>query len=206
MTMVKICGITNLCDARLAERFGADAVGFNFYRKSPRYLSPESAGAITREVGEHIMKVGVFVNESLDNILATAETAGLDSIQLHGDETPSFVNDLKALTTAKLIKAFRVRADFDASMVADYDVDAVLLDTFSSDGYGGTGRRFDLGLVEKVDAQRLILAGGLTPGNVEEAISSIGPYGVDVCSSIESSPGKKDEQLLKDFIVMARKQ
>ncbi|MGI8813486.1 MAG: phosphoribosylanthranilate isomerase [Pyrinomonadaceae bacterium] len=205
MTMVKICGITNSDDARLAEKFGADALGFNFYPKSPRYVTPDKAGSITRSIGGEVWKVGVFVNESLENILTAVETAGLNAIQLHGDETSSFVSDLKVRTTAKLMKAFRVGPDFDASAIDDYDVDAILLDAFSSGEYGGTGLCFDLGIAKKVDRRRLILAGGLTTENVNAAISSIRPYGVDVCSSIESSPGKKDEQLLRDFILRARR-
>jgi phosphoribosylanthranilate isomerase len=202
MTKVKICGITNLEDALLSEKFGADALGFNFYAKSPRYISPENAREIIENLSPEILKIGVFVNETQDKILEIAENAKLDAIQLHGDEKPEFVRQLKAKTDLEIIKAFRVSEDFKPEDVLQYDVDAVLLDTYSTKDFGGTGEIFDWEIAKKVIVifPKMYLAGGLSAGNVAAALVEIKPFAVDTCSLIEKNKGVKDPQKLKDFI------
>ncbi|MDQ3061329.1 MAG: phosphoribosylanthranilate isomerase, partial [Acidobacteriota bacterium] len=131
MTKVKICGITNLEDALLSAKFGADALGFNFYEKSPRYIAPEKAREIIKELPAHVLTVGVFVNESLNKIIESAATAKLGAIQLHGEETPEFARELKAKSNLEIIKAFRVSPKFKPEDVLQYKIDAVLLDAYS---------------------------------------------------------------------------
>ena len=139
MTKVKICGITNLEDALLSIRFGADALGFNFYEQSPRFILPEAARTIIDELPESILKVGVFVNDELEKIAYIAKTANLDAIQLHGEESPAFAMELKLKTGLEIIKAFRISEDFKPEDVLRYDVDAILLDAYSPNEHGGTG-------------------------------------------------------------------
>lgn len=202
MTKVKICGITNLKDALLSVKFGADALGFNFYAKSPRYIEPQSAREIINELPENVLKVGVFVNEDIDTIVDTAETAGLDAIQLHGEETPDFAKDLVTRTGLEIIKAFRVSPDFDREQVLEYNVDAILLDAYSPKEHGGTGKTFDWRQYKKFyeSIPKLYLAGGLSHENVIFPISLIQPYAVDACSNLEKAPGVKDENKLINFI------
>jgi phosphoribosylanthranilate isomerase len=150
MTKVKICGITNLEDALLAAEFGADALGFNFYPKSPRYISPEKALEIVRQLPKKVLKVGVFVNESMEKISEIAEIAALNSIQLHGEESAEFARKLKAKTNLEIIKAFRVSPEFEPEEVLQYEVDAVLLDAYSPKEHGGTGETFDWEIAKKV--------------------------------------------------------
>ncbi len=207
MTKVKICGITNLEDALISVRFGADALGFNFYEKSPRYIVPEMAREIIDRLPQEILKVGVFVNESIKTITETCEIAGLDAIQLHGEEPPRFVSDLLKLTDRELIKAFRVFDGFRPEDTLDYDVDGVLLDGFSKSERGGTGKIFDWNIARMVSTltRQLYLAGGLSSKNVRSAISKVRPYAVDACSSIESAPGKKNPENLRRFITEAKR-
>jgi phosphoribosylanthranilate isomerase len=202
MTKVKICGITNPEDALLSARFGADALGFNFYPKSPRYISPENAREIIEQLPPGILKVGVFVNESIEKILEIAKTARLGAIQLHGDETIEFVSKLKAQTALEIIKAFRVSEDFKPEDVLKYEVNAVLLDAFSKQEYGGTGETFDWEIAKKVREvfPKMYLAGGLSADNVAVAIEKIKPFAVDTCSLIEKNKGVKNPEKLKDFI------
>jgi phosphoribosylanthranilate isomerase len=150
MTKVKICGITNLEDALLSAKFGADALGFNFYPKSPRYLLPEKAQDIIEQLPKEVLKVGVFVNESLEKISEIAAVAKLDAIQLHGEETPEFASKLKAKTNLEIIKAFRVSPEFKPEEVLQYEVDAVLLDSYNPKEHGGTGETFDWEMGRKV--------------------------------------------------------
>src|SRR5690349_14390789 len=138
MTLVKICGISNLEDAHAAVNAGADELGFNFYPKSPRYMEPAKTRDIIDQLSEEIYKVGVFVNERTEKILEIVDIAGLDAIQLHGDEDPSFVTDLQQATEKEIIKAFRVTPDFDAEKVIEFDAHAILLDSFSKNEYGGS--------------------------------------------------------------------
>ncbi len=202
MTKVKICGITNLEDALLSAKFGADALGFNFYPKSPRYISPDRVREIIEQLPKKVLKVGVFVNESSDVILETASAAKLDVIQLHGEETPAFVRELKAKTNLEIIKAFRVSESFQPEKVLQYEVDAVLLDTYSRYEHGGTGKTFDWEIAKKVREifPKMYLAGGLSAENVKRAILEVKPSTVDACSSLEEVKGIKSQAKVKNFI------
>ncbi len=202
MTRVKICGITNLEDALLSAKFGADALGFNFYEKSPRYISPESAREIIEQLPANVLKVGVFVNESLEKIVEIARIAKLDAIQLHGEETPEFARELKAKTNLEIIKAFRVSPEFKPEDVLQYEVDAILLDAHSLKEQGGTGEIFDWKIAKKVQEifPKMYLAGGLTHENVIRAIYDTKTFAVDVCSGIERVYGVKDRVKLINFI------
>lgn len=206
MTKVKICGITNLEDALLSVKFGADALGFNFYERSPRYVSPSDAESIVERMKAPIIKFGVFVNETIEEILDAEFISEIDVIQLHGDETPEFVARLRKETDAKIVKAFRVSDAFDIGLVNDYEVDAILLDSFSASEHGGTGNKFDWELTRKVAAnvEFLYLAGGLNPNNVADAIKSVQPFAVDVASGVELSKRKKDPKKLEAFIKNAK--
>lgn len=206
MVKVKICGITILKDALDSAEFGADAVGFNFYRKSPRCISADQAASITRELPRGIEKVGVFVNAEIDEILRTLDSAELDAAQLHGDESPSFVEDLRKRTGVKIIKAVPVGAELQTGSLTAYKCDAVLLDASVREIYGGTGETFDWELARRVSGEipELYLAGGLTPANVAEAVTLVKPYAVDVASGVESSPGRKDPAKLEAFISNAK--
>ena len=202
MTKVKICGITNLEDALLSAKFGADALGFNFYEKSPRYITPEKAREIIEQLPAKVLKVGVFVNESLDKIIEIAEAAKLDALQLHGEETPEFARELKTKTNLEIIKAFRVLPQFKPEDVLQYEVDAILLDAYSPKEHGGTGETFDWEIAKKVQQifPKMYLAGGLSVENVADAIEKVVPFAVDVCSGIESQKGLKDLPKTEKFI------
>ena len=205
-TKVKICGITNLEDALLSAKFGADALGFNFYLKSPRYISPEKAREIVEQLPKEVLKVGVFVNESLEKIIETAAIAKLEALQLHGEETPEFASYLKAETNLEIIKAFRVSPDFKPEDVLKYDVEAILLDAHSPKEHGGTGEVFDWEVARKVRAifPNMYLAGGLSVKNIEDAISIINPFAVDACSCLEKEKGRKDFDKVRLFVQMTR--
>ncbi len=202
MSRVKICGITNLEDALLAAELGADALGFNFYERSPRCISPEMAAMIIAELPPGIYTVGVFVNETSDRIAAIAEIAKLDAVQLHGEETPAFARELKLRTNLEIIKAFRVSASFEPEVVLQYDVDAILLDAYNAKGYGGTGETFNWEVAKRVQNifPKMYLAGGLTEVNIEHAIREISPFYADVCSGVESRKGVKDKEKLHALI------
>ncbi len=208
MTKVKICGITNLEDALLSAKLGADALGFNFYEKSSRYIAPRNAGKIIGRLAPDVWKVGVFVNETLEKIVETSVAAKLDVIQLHGDETPHFCNEIRAKTKLEIIKAFRVSESFKPEEVLQYDVDAVLLDAYSSTGRGGTGDTFNWEIALKVRElyPKLFLAGGLSPENVANAIAEVKPFAVDACSLLEKNKGRKDARKLESFLDAVSKQ
>jgi phosphoribosylanthranilate isomerase len=194
---VKVCGIKSFEDATLAVEAGADALGFILYPGSRRYCCAEAVRSIVRRLPPFIVTVGVFVNvpaaEELDQ---TAREAGIGILQLHGDEPPEFC---RALGSWPLIKTF-FPATGSAGLYEKYDVRAYLLDSRAGQSYGGTGKTFDWGLAGEVPRSRpVILAGGLHSGNVSEAIKTIRPYAVDVCSGVESAPGKKDPGKLRDF-------
>lgn len=202
MTKVKICGITNLEDALLSAKFGADALGFNFYPKSSRYITPENAREIIEKLPKEILKVGVFVNEDLDKIIEIAETAKLDALQLHGEETPEFAKELKSKTSLEIVKAFRVSPDFKPEDVLQFEVDSILLDAYNPKEHGGTGETFDWEIAKKVQEifPKMYLAGGLSPDNIAIAILHVEPYFVDACSCLENKKGKKEKSLLINFI------
>ena len=202
MTKVKICGITNLEDALVSAKFGADALGFNFYAKSPRYISPENAREIIERLPKEILKVGVFVNESLEKIIEITETAKLDALQLHGEETPEFARKLKAKTNLEIIKALRVSPKFNPKDVLKFEVDAILLDTYSTKEHGGTGETFDWEIAKEVREifPKMYLAGGLSHENILEAVENVQPFCVDACSCLELTKGKKHLQKLEKFL------
>ncbi|MGH9744955.1 MAG: phosphoribosylanthranilate isomerase [Candidatus Acidiferrales bacterium] len=189
---VKICGITNWTDARRAVEAGAQFLGFNFYRPSPRYIAPAAARRIVRRLPKGITSVGVFVNEPEENMLAIARKVGLDCLQLHGDESPELVSRLKR--KLPVIKAIRVRASFRPAQLSSFKrAFALLLDGFDFRQYGGTGKTFNWKLARNSNrTRRVFLAGGLTPENVAEAIHTAHPYAIDVCSGVEAHPGRKD--------------
>lgn len=200
MTYIKICGITSLADALAAVEAGADALGFNFYRPSPRYISPNDAREIIKQLPETILTVGVFVNEDVESVVRIVAEAGLSAVQLHGDESPEYC---AALAGNYIIKVFRAGDDLD---VEDYTVDAIMFDTKDDVLRGGTGRVFDWSLAHrpKISQPRLFLAGGLSPENVADAIAMVQPYAVDACSSLEQSPGRKDQARMRAFVEAAR--
>lgn len=205
MVKVKICGITNLDDALAAAKFDADMVGFNFYSKSPRYLMQQEAANIATRVPPKVLKVGVFVNATTEEISDIANAVGLEVIQLHGDEDDDFIRIVGHITEKPVIKAFRIDREISINSVLHSDADAVLLDTASIGELGGTGRTFDWNLVGgDLKDKQVFLAGGLTPNNVAEAISIVRPYAVDVASGVESSPGRKDAAKMKAFIENAK--
>ena len=207
---VKICGITNLDDARAAIDAGADMLGFNFYLPSPRYIQPDAAREIItalRTLNSRITMVGIFVNESLENVIKVAEQTGLDAIQLHGDETVEYCRQLRAQAPARLI--FKVIDANGATGVPEWRLspaDAFMVDAHDPNLRGGTGRTADWTFAREAAGQlpRLFLAGGLSPENVAEAINAVGPYAVDACSALEISPGKKDPARMKEFVAAVR--
>ena len=189
MVKVKICGITNLDDAMAAADFGADALGFVFFKKSPRYLSPANAKKIIKRLPPFISTVGVFVNENKKNIEKIVLQTGINIIQLHGDETPKACNLSKPV-----IKAIRVKSIETLGLVSKYKdkVSVFLLDTYTPEVFGGTGQVFNWDIaVEAKKFGRVILAGGLTPENIEKAVRLVHPYAVDVSSGVEAEKGKK---------------
>ncbi len=198
---VKICGITNIEDAQAAFEMGADMLGFNFCPQSPRFVRPEVAIGIIRKLPTFIDNVGVFVNAPLEQIKAVAESGYLNWIQLHGDETPEFCSKVH-FSNIRTIKAVRVKSEQDIQDAKSYYTYAVLLDAFSSDAYGGTGKTFDWSLIKGLP-KRIFLAGGITPDNVAEAIGT-GVYGIDICSGIELSPGKKDHEKMRRLFDVIR--
>lgn len=199
---VKICGITNWTDARRAADAGADFLGFNFYRKSPRYVSPSRARKIVRRLPKKVAAVGVFVNEREESILRIARKVGLDYLQLHGEETAESVSRLARVFP--VIKAARVQNGFRPAQLKRFRrIRAVLLDGFKPGRYGGTGKTFDWKVARSASLRRRIfLAGGLAPENIAQAIRIARPYGVDVCSGVELRPGKKDRAKL-DALMLA---
>lgn len=204
MVLVKICGITSLDDAWAAVDAGADALGFNFYARSPRYLTPENARAIIKQLQVDLLTVGVFVNEDLETIRRIAATAGVRALQLHGDESPEYC---KALKDYYLIKVFAAGPEFNPEKVLEYDVDAIMLDAPDQGGLGGgTGRLSNWSVAAKTSAvfPRVFLAGGLSAENVGEAIRAVKPYAVDACSRLESVPGKKVHERMRAFVAAVR--
>ncbi len=202
-TKIKICGITNLPDAQLAVGLGADALGFIFYPKSPRYIPVAKAADICNALPPFVAKVGVFVDELEFEIEKALSECLLNALQFHGDEPPGFCQKF----AAKSIKAIRVRDEGSLRAAAEYDVDALLLDTYTDAERGGTGKTFDWSLAVKAKetlARPIILSGGLNTANVQEAIRKVKPYAVDVSSGVEREPGKKDPEKLRRFIELVK--
>jgi len=202
MTLIKICGITNLNDAHAAVAAGADALGFNFYKPSARYIAPESAREIINTLPDSILTVGVFVNESSpEAVRSIANQAGVKAVQLHGDESPDYSRALNSV-----IKTFAVCDSFNIKQLQSYEVDAIMLDTKDNRLRGGTGRVFDWSIAQQVSqlVPKLYLAGGLSPENVSEAIELVQPYAVDACSSLEDKPGIKNHERMRIFVSKVR--
>jgi phosphoribosylanthranilate isomerase len=191
---VKICGLTNYDDAASAMEMGADILGFNFYPESPRYIAAEKAAEIIDKLPAFIDIAGVFVDASLEQIHKTISTCRLNWVQLHGNESPQFCNLFLSLDV-KTMKAIRVKDNSDIKRAEEYFTDAILLDAYDPLKYGGTGLTFDWNVIGHI-GKRIFLAGGINPGNVVAAVE-LGVYGIDVCSGIEASPGKKDHKKMK---------
>lgn len=204
MVRIKICGITNLDDALDSMEAGCDALGFVFYKKSPRYITPEKASRITAHLPPSVLKVGVFVNGREDNIRRVAKLCGLDMLQFHGDESPEFCAKFEDY---KVIKTFRVKNKVNLKDTLNYMTFAYLFDTFTKSKIGGTGRRFNWELVRHIGGfnKPIFLSGGLNAENVAEAVRQVRPDWVDVSSSIEIRPGKKESKKIKKFIEVAKK-
>jgi phosphoribosylanthranilate isomerase len=202
MVRVKICGITNLEDALKAVEYGADALGFVFFRKSPRQVTAEAVREITSKLPPYVTTVGVFVDEDPKTVEQVMRQARLDAAQLHGEEPPEACR-----LSRPVIKAIRVCDAADIDKIEGYDVSGFLLDTYLPDMPGGTGRKFNwehAASAVKRFGRPIILAGGLTDENVEEAIKQVQPYGVDVSSSVEREKGRKDHEKLRLFIQRAK--
>ena len=197
---IKICGITNAQDAEAAVAAGADALGFVFYAQSPRYIEPTVAKRIIAQLPPFVLSVGVFVNQDQETIRNMYNECGLAFAQLHGDETPAFCESLGR----PVLRALRLRDRGSLLALAEYKgrmgVRGFVVDAFSAEAYGGTGQTVDWSLAREVaKAAPILLAGGLTPGNVQEAVRQVQPYGVDVSSGVEERPGKKDHEKIRAF-------
>jgi len=204
-TFVKICGITRLADALAAERSGANAIGFVF-APSPRRIAAEQAGEIALRVHPSVLKVGVFVNESLDSIVSHREAVRLDAVQLHGNETGLFIEKLRsALPSTMVFKAVRALKVADVASLRQTQADVILFDPKDT---SDPSRRFEpipLNWFSGTTAFRYVISGGLTPDNVGGVVSKIKPWGVDVSSGVESSPGQKDPSKIKAFMDAVRR-
>ena len=214
MTWIKICGTTNLEDALLAVEAGVDALGFVFYEKSPRYVTPDVAREIVRELPKGVEAVGVFVNKYEDDILDTAGKAGLTAVQMHGGNEDPHVADLVVkrrpdLSVFAAISMSDERPEGWAMMYVPDSVRAFLLDSACGEKRGGTGEVFDWSATKKsVEVIKtlgnIVVAGGLTPGNVAQAMSTFQPWGVDVVSGVEQEPGKKNPEKVRAFVRAVR--
>ncbi|MGB2601157.1 MAG: phosphoribosylanthranilate isomerase [Candidatus Omnitrophota bacterium] len=215
MVKVKICGITSFEDADKACEYGADFLGFIFVKGTPRCIDPFEASDIIQKLKErfdHVGMVGLFKDEDIVKVREVVSSCNLDHVQLHGGELPGYCRELKAVTGVKIIKAFKVDGDIlshGSHRISDYaDADYFVFDTYHPLVAGGTGVQFDWDALSGLNDDirgRSFVAGGLAPDNVAEAVRTVKPYGVDVSSGVEESPGKKDDKLLKEFIENAKK-
>jgi phosphoribosylanthranilate isomerase len=199
-TWVKICGVTRLDDALACVDAGADAIGFNFWPRSKRHIPVVDAAAIARRLPAELRTVGVFVDPEPTDVERAFASGAIDLAQLHGDETPEFC----AQWSGRYIKAVRLRDESTLTALGGYDCDLVLVDA-DTPGYGGSGQRADVGLAERAARERrVILAGGLTPDNVADAVARVQPYGVDVAGGVEREPGVKDWIKVAAFVARAK--
>lgn len=205
---VKICGMTRLADALCAAEAGVDALGFIFFGKSPRCIGREQARAIIAALPPLVHTVGVFVNEEIGTVTATARECGLSHVQLHGGESPEYCRDLaRNAPPCRILKAIRVGPATTAEAIAPYAgvVSGYLLDTYAPDREGGTGAAFDWTLIAGLGLGKpFLLAGGLDLGNVDAALRTVRPYGVDANSGLETAPGHKDHDLIRRFVAAVR--
>lgn len=192
---IKICGITNLDDALKAEALGADAIGFIFFGASKRYVSPEIAREISTSLKPFTTRVGVFVNEDVKAVNKIIQYAGIDIVQLHGNEDPIYASKL----VKPFIKSIRVKDADDIEMMYQFENTTFLLDSHNANLFGGTGEKFDWNLIPPRRRNKIILAGGVSKYNIEEIIRDINPYAVDVSSSIEIEPGRKDHKKMEEL-------
>lgn len=200
---IKVCGITSVADAMAAVDAGVDALGFMLWSKSKRAVNVQEAAKIARLLPPFVSKVGVFVNPTAEEVKEAVAEVGLDTIQLHGEETPDFCWQF---APTKVVKAFRIKNAESLKTLPTYETDAWLLDSYVAGEQGGTGAVFnwDLAVQAKDSGRPIILAGGLTPENIAEAVHEVWPYGVDVSSGVESAPGKKDAEMIRRFVRRVR--
>ncbi len=211
---IKICGITTVEDAATVVRAGANAIGLNFYQASQRYVTPNQARLIANQVSEDVDVVGVFVNDPPHHVAQVAQEAGLTAVQFHGDQTPSEIEQFQHLCPGTpVIRAFRIgsvttsfQTQWQEFKILPIPLTAALVDAWSTDQYGGTGRKVnaDFLLGHQQLTSQLILAGGLTPDNVADAIATIRPWGVDTASGVETSPGVKSTELVEQYVTACR--
>lgn len=202
MTQIKICGITNREDAAFVAQCGADAIGFIFHPQSPRYMTPETVKQIIRKLPDDITTVGVFVDLNPLQVKDIVAFCRLDMVQLHGDESPAYC---EGFPKSQVIKACALKEEADVEQLGAYPVRAILVDAYDPVRHGGTGERADWTLAVKVkETHPLILAGGLSLANIEEAIKHCSPHAVDINSGVESSPGHKDHKKVKEIIELVR--
>jgi phosphoribosylanthranilate isomerase len=206
MVKIKVCGITSLADAEKSLEFGADALGFNFYPPSARFVTPEHARAILCELKGTGCHIALFVNEPKERVRQVLSFGRLEDdrqaftgLQFHGEETPEYCRGW----AMKVIKAFRIKQKESLQGLESFPADFYLLDSWSS-GYGGSGISFPWEWLQEIQSSKLMLSGGLTVDNVAEAVRRVRPYAIDVCSGVEARPGLKDHAKLKDFIVAAK--
>ncbi|GMU94702.1 phosphoribosylanthranilate isomerase [Ignavibacterium album] len=192
---IKICGITNPADALLCEQLGADAIGFVFYQGSKRHIMPDEAAEIVKQLNPFTIKVGVFVDENPVLINEIVRTVGLNMVQLHGGETPEDIS----LMNVPAIKSFRVDNNFDFSVLEHYSDSLILLDSFDKEEFGGTGKTFNWSIIPENVKSKIILAGGINSGNIEDVFHKVKPKAIDVSSSLEEFPGKKSKEKVIQF-------
>ena len=203
---VKFCGMTRLEDAREAARLGAWAIGLNHHAESPRFCDPATAAEIGAALKRRLEVVGVFVDSSLDEIASAAESESLTMVQLHGGEGPAFCREAARRTGCRVIKAVRIRSGADVRAAEAHRTDFHLLDAYRAGTPGGTGESFDWELLAARRSEvPLILAGGLTPDNIAEAVATVRPFAVDVASGVEAGPGVKDHALMAVFLERAQR-
>ncbi len=203
MNFVKVCGITNPGDARVAADAGADAIGLIF-AESPRRISSDEARKVSIALPDDVVKVGVFVDAGAAEVLEVAREVGLDLVQLHGDESPETVAAIRG-AGLPVMKALRVRNAEALAGIERYEADLFLLDAWSARARGGTGERFDWELAKSVKGRgNIVVSGGLTPENVRDAIEFFEPYGVDAVSSLEDAPGRKNDERVRRFVSAAK--
>ncbi|GAB6282328.1 MAG: phosphoribosylanthranilate isomerase [Ignavibacterium sp.] len=192
---IKICGTTNLDDALLCEKLGCDAIGFIFYEKSKRYINPENAYSIIKKLSIFTIKVGVFVNQNPEIINQVSKKCKLNVVQLHGNEEPELINKIDF----PVIKSFRIKDNFDFNIIEQYHCNNFIFDSFDENYFGGTGKKFNWKIIPEKILSKVILSGGISINDLEYIMSELKPYGIDLVSSLENFPGKKDKIKLNEF-------